>query len=278
MDLLWDSPVADRLFPRTEAWQRALLRDKHALVEHMAARGIAIPRHVELDAPEVTLPVVVKGSTGCAGKRVRIVESRDALADARSRARELGGRWILQEHVASPTYLVGGTFDRGTPLRLYAAQKLEQHPPRTGGAIALRSLEDPALLAAATATFRELAWTGFASADFVRAPDGRYLLLEVNPRLWGSLAGAAEAGVDLFTPFIDLLTGRTPSANLAFRGGVETMIFPRYLNTPAHRTFAGARQALRDLRGYQGADWHDPRLVLHTLRRLYYMRRAAGSM
>ncbi|HUQ02452.1 MAG TPA: ATP-grasp domain-containing protein [Kofleriaceae bacterium] len=286
MSRLWDTPGvwSDRLHPATEEWQRRLLRDKHALVEHMATRGIAIPVHRRLDdataarLQDVALPAVIKGATGAGGRMVSIVESRAALGDAVRRARAMGGEWILQELVAGPTYLFGGLFWRGEPVRIYAGEKVEQHPPRTGSAIRLRSTTDPALLDVGVRTMRELQWTGFASADLMRRADGSYVLLEVNPRLWGSLAGARSAGVDLFTPFAALLGGERPAPALGFAPGADCLIFPRYLNAAAHRNLAGVRQALSDLHGEQGRDWLDPRFVVHTLRRLYHMKRLARRL
>jgi hypothetical protein len=160
-------------------------------------------------------------------------------------------------------------------VRLYAGEKREQYPPRTGSAIRMCSTTDAALLDAGCRAMRELTWTGFASADFMRRADGTYVLLEVNPRLWGSLAAATAAGVDLWTPFAALLAGDVPAPSLAFAAGDDCFIFPRYLNTAAHRNLAGFRQAVRDLRGDQGRDWLAPRFVLHTLRRLYHMKRLA---
>jgi predicted ATP-grasp superfamily ATP-dependent carboligase len=286
MSRLWDAPGpwSDRLHPATEDWQRRLLRNKHALVEHLAARGVAIPAHRRLDdaaaqaLDDVVLPVVLKGATGAGGRMVSILESRAALGDAVRRARAMGGEWILQELIAGPTYLFGGLFWRGEPVRIYAGEKVEQYPPRTGSAIRLRSTDDAALLDVGRRAMSELRWTGFASADLMRRADGSYVLLEVNPRLWGSLAGARAAGVDLFTPFAALLAGERPAPALGFAAGADCLIFPRYLNAAAHRNLAGVRQALSDLHGEQGRDWLDPRFVVHTLRRLYHMKRLARRL
>jgi len=275
MARLWDAGVAWNLHPRTEPWQRVLLRDKHALVAHVAARGIDVPRQAPIDAAlDCALPAVVKGAVGSGGRMVRIADSQAELAEAIARARALGGSWVVQEYLPGATYLFGGLFDDGRPLRMYAAEKLEQHPPRTGGAIHLRSTADAALLDAGTRVLRELRWTGFASADFMRRGD-RYVFLEVNPRLWGSWAGARSAGVELFEPFAELLAGSSPRADLAFAPDVECWIFPRYLNAARHRTLAGARRALRDLRGDQGREFRDPIFLVHILRRLYWMKRHA---
>lgn len=283
MRRLWEAHPAwsDRVFPSTDAWQRELLGNKHRLIEHMAACGIAIPRHVHLRASfdadalvrELGLPVVVKDATGVAGARVRIVDSRAELTAVVDRARALGGEWIVQEYVDGPTCLFGGVFHVGRPLRLYAGEKLELHPPRTGPAIRMRSDDHGALAEAGRRVLAELRWTGFASADFIRRRDGRYVLLEVNPRPWASIAAAIGAGVDLVGTFGALLAGDVPAADLSFANDLECMIFPRYLLAPRYRGLAGVTHALRDLLGHQGREWRHPGFLRHILRRLYRVRR-----
>ncbi len=285
MRRVWAMPVAwsDRIFPRTEAWQRALVTDKHALVDHMRSRGIPIPRHRRVDAAfdldsavrALGLPLVVKSSAGSGGRLVRIADTRGQLAALLDRARLLGGEWIVQEYVPSATYLVGGVFHGGAPVRLYAAEKLAQDPARIGGAVHLRSTRAPALLELGARVIRELRWTGFASVDFVRSRAGEHLLLEVNPRLWGSHAGALAAGVDLMTPFVQLLAGEPPVVELAFADAVESWIFPQYL---AHRSLRALVRGLRDLGSDQGRDWRDPRFALYTLRRAHRMRQLARRL
>jgi ATP-grasp domain len=283
MSRLWCEPVPwhQRIFPALEDWQRLLLFDKHALVEHMAARGVPVPRQRRLDElsrpvaalaatliDELGLPLVLKGSTGVGGARVRIADSRDQLAPLLHRARHLGGSWAAQEYISGPTCLVGGLFHHGRALRLYAAEKLEQHPPRTGPAIRLRSNHHAALLELGCRVLHELRWSGLASADFILRRDGTPVLLEVNPRPWGSIAAAAAAGVDLFTPLAALLAGHEPPADLCFAADRECLIFPRYLLAPSYRSLAGLAQMVRDLAGFQGTGWRRPRSLLHQLVRL----------
>src|SRR5262249_25102758 len=155
---------------------------------------------------------------------------------------------------------------------VYAAEKLELYPPRTGPAIRLRSDDHAALVELGCRVLRELRWTGFASADFIRRPDDRFVFLEVNPRLWGSVAGARFADVDLFTPFAELLAGAVPPADLAFAANRECMIFPRYLLSPSYRGLSGVVHALRDLSAAQGREWRHPGFLLHILHRLYRLR------
>jgi hypothetical protein len=288
---LWDAnPVwAEHIYPQVAGWQRRLLRDKYALSEYLAARGVAVPRHQRLApgaspgtssaaiARELGLPLVVKGATGAGGARVWIVETVAELAGAMQRARQAGGAWGVQELVAGSTVLFCGVFHDGNPLRIYAGTKLEQHPRRTGPAIRLRSIDDPALVELGTRIMRELRWTGFASIDFIRRRDGSYAFLEVNPRLWGSVAAVRRAGVDLFSPFAELLAGGLPAPDLAFAAGCDVRIFPRYLLSPAYWRPGGLARAVCDLLGDQGRPWCQPGFLRHLAGRLYQLHRGRES-
>lgn len=289
MRRLWAARPAwnDRIFPATEPWQRAVIADKHRLVEYMAACGIAVPRQIRIGgafdpamaARVLGLPAIVKEATGVAGTRVRIVESERDLARVVARARASGGSWVVQEYVEGQTCLFGGVFHDGRALRIYAGEKLELYPPRVGPAIRIRSDDHEALVATGQRVFGELRWTGLASVDFIRRRDGSYVLLEVNPRPWGSLAAARAAGVDLVGAFGALLAGEIPRTDLSFGRDRECMIFPRYLLAPRYRNLAGARRALRDLFGPQGRDWRHPGFLRHIVRRLLLLEeRALGDV
>jgi biotin carboxylase len=279
MTRLWHARPAwaDRIVPAADDRQRRLLRDKLVMTEHMATRGLLVPRQRRLTPATdpraligaLGLPLVVKAAAGSGGRRVWIVETAAQLARALARARALGGEWGVQERVAGPTFLVGGVFHAGRPLRIYAAEKLEQHPPRTGPAIRLRSDDDPALLELGLRAIGELGWTGFASVDCIRRPDGRHVFLEINPRLWGSCAAARSAGVDLFAPFAALLAGDVPAPDLGFTAGDDHRIFPRYLLSPRYWHPAGAARAVRDLLRHPRQDWRHAAFVRHVLTRLY---------
>ena len=285
---LWDASPSwgSLVYPRADERLRALLRSKRILAEHAASRGIPVPAHHAVRGDDdlrraliqLGLPAVVKGVRGRGGSATRIV---DSAADAVSALREIGAAGdgcFVQEYVAGATYLVGGLFDEGRPLRLYAAEKLELHPARTGPSVRLRSVCEPRLLEYACALARDLRLTGLASMDFIRRADGEFLFLEVNPRPWGSIAAAAEAGVDLFTPLAALLGGGpAPAPDVEYRAGVESSVFPLYLLAPAHwRGLRALGELVGDLRGAQGAPWRQPRQAAHLLHRLVRVGRNWG--
>lgn len=110
--------------------------------------------------------------------------------------REAGGAVIVQEHI--PGRGAGAFVLRahGRTLLRFAHRRLHE-VPYTGGVSSLRaSIHDPDLLALAERLLGGLSYDGVAMVEFRVDEAGRPFLMEINGRLWGSLALALHAGVD----------------------------------------------------------------------------------
>lgn len=276
---LWDEdpPWLCRIYPEFPAWQRELLRDKARLSEYAARAGAGIPHQRPIsslaDASSVVetlgLPAVVKGAIGHGGSSVRIVHTaQEALQAMEEIAKK--GKCFLQQYIAGPTFLVGGLFHCGQPLRLYAGEKIEcAHA--TGPSLRLCSDDDASLIAPALAVFRALGWSGLASVDMMRGQDGNYYFIELNPRPWGSIAAAAQTGVDMFEPLACLLSGNVPAPDLSFAKGAESTLFPQVAQA---RLRPGGVRSLaclaREPRIWLGAPWRDPGLAIHLARYIWW--------
>lgn len=276
---IWDTAPAwaGRVFPICQPWQRTLLCGKARLSEYVAATGVRVPKQRRISpadelgiaVEEFGLPVVVKGATSTGGARVRIARTRQDAVDTAARIAK-DGNCFLQEYVAGPTFLVGGLFVDGQPIRLYAGEKIEcAHA--TGPSIRLRTDDDPNILLFALVVFRALRWTGLASLDMMRRSDGNYTFIEFNPRPWGALPASARAGVDLFRPLVSLLSGETPEPDLSFVPNHRTTLFPQ---TATARLRKGGIRSLtslvREPHIWLDAPWRNPGLVAHLVRQLWW--------
>lgn len=249
------------------ASERRIFEDKRAMSARVAADEVAVPDEHRADTPRdidaavarLGLPVVVKGTRGRGGSATIIASSvRDAYS-ATSTLRARGGTPFLQRYVRGRTCLVGGLFDRGRALRLYAGEKTRQFPARTGPAAEIRSVHDVALTDAALRAFAAARVHGLASADFVRDESGGYWFLELNPRPWGCIAAARDAGVDLFEPLSRLWRGEAIEPDLTYRANVVTSVFPLSV-VAGHPTLRDALRLTRLAR-------QEPRLVWHLTQR-----------
>ena len=264
-------------FPSFDAAQRSALGDKRRMSALVAHHGGRVPlehsaRHdddIRTGAARLGLPLVVKGSAGRGGAGMAIVTSIAAAIRAARAIRARGVIPFLQTYVDGPTYLAGGLFDRGEPLRFYAARKTVQFPRRTGPAAELVSFSDPAFAAAALAAFRASRMTGIASVDFVRDRDGNFHFLELNPRPWGSIRAAADAGVELFAPLVDLWLGARVRPSLGFKPGVRSAVFPLFVLSSDYWRRGAAGPAIREnATSVYRTLRREPALALHIAHRL----------
>ncbi|HUS28408.1 MAG TPA: ATP-grasp domain-containing protein [Kofleriaceae bacterium] len=266
----------DVVYPATEPLQQLLhatppaFRDKRVMSALMKSAGIAVPAEHPAETDDdvraaghaLGLPLVIKGSVGRGGNATFIVRSIAAAQRVARRMRARGGEVFAQEHIAGVTYLAGGVFDDGRAIRLYCGAKRVQFPARTGPAAELESSSDPALVETALRVFAAARVTGLASADFLRAADGRYYFVELNPRPWGSITAARDAGVDLFGPLVALWRGQTLPPELQFRPTVVSPVFPfALLAVPCWRSGAA-------LRALGSRPVREPKLMAHIAHRL----------
>jgi predicted ATP-grasp superfamily ATP-dependent carboligase len=88
-------------------------------------------------------------------------------------------------------------FDRGREVWHFVHERVHEVPLTGGASSYRRSIPPmPALLADAERILTALEWHGVAMVEFRVDPQGQHWLIEINPRLWGSLALAIDAGVD----------------------------------------------------------------------------------
>ena len=226
------------LVPPRDSLKVAL--SKNAALSLAAQVGIATPRTViperESDladlARELGIPVVVKGDTGESGENVRIVSDPDDMAaqyrNIKARETTPGSRPALQEFIRGQPYSIGGLFLEGQPLRIIVHRKLIRYPHPWGGMTVKGVTEScPDLLREAFKVFEALNYTGLGHVEFIHDErDGRFKFIEINPRPWGTIGVAQLAGVDLFTPYRQLVKGIPVKADLRYRQGV---IFHRIL-------------------------------------------------
>jgi predicted ATP-grasp superfamily ATP-dependent carboligase len=204
--------VAERcrvVCPDRAAYEAAV--DKHELLRRAAMLGLATPHTLLVEDPAALatlpepfrFPVVLKARRSRflvdgrwrAGE-VRVVRSAAELADARS-APGFAAGVLVQEFVPGRGEGVFLLTERGQALARFAHRRIREKPPWGGVSVLSEAIApDPELLAGSERLLAGLGFSGVAMVEFRRAPTGPAYLMEVNPRLWGSLQLAIDAGVD----------------------------------------------------------------------------------
>lgn len=205
-----------------EAALTRTLMDKQAFDRLAVAQALPVPLGF---APEtlseareaserLRYPAIVKPATPVAwwhqtalpasvrrAKAIR-VESADELMALCAQLLPLRAATLVQEFVDGPDeehFDVHAYIDReGRVQAVFGGRKWRIWPPHAGSGCFVESLDEPALEAQALEILQRIGFRGIANMNFKRdARDGRFVLLEINPRVsqWGILT--TRCGVNL---------------------------------------------------------------------------------
>lgn len=246
-----------------------LAADRKDRVTRLASGiGIPVPRTYELadlDAAEalartIQPPVIVKGVYGSGGHQVALVRRRDELVDTVRRVAALRPDPelpfpIVQEYIAGRGYGLSALLRDGEPIAAFMHRRLEEHDVGRGlglahAAAGAVSVVEPELRDAGLRLLGALGWDGVAMVEFRRSErDGRFYLMEVNPRFVGSLDLAVAAGVDLPWLYARLAAGLPVEPPSGYRVGLRYRWLLSKSVAPAFEDPLGfARAALSTLR------------------------------
>jgi predicted ATP-grasp superfamily ATP-dependent carboligase len=200
------------------------------------ARTIELARKLGIPTPAdaTSFPAVAKNPTGSG--QVRYVDSADEVPEG----------WLTQEYVRGEGRGLFALFDRGEERAVFMHRRLREFPVTGGASTAAESIDDPELRELGLRLLRELGWHGVAMVEFKRRPNGEYVLMEINPKFWGSLDLAIAAGVDFPWLAVQLALGRDVRPVDSYRVGVRFQwVFSDLLHVAARPRNVGAY--LRDL-------------------------------
>jgi predicted ATP-grasp superfamily ATP-dependent carboligase len=109
----------------------------------------------------------------------------------------------------------------GKLVAAFAHRRIRENPPSGGASVVSESVApDPVLVARSLALLERFDWNGVAMVEFkIDDATGEAWLMEVNPRFWGSLQLAVDAGVDFPRLFIGCLLGGAVSPVTSYRVG-----------------------------------------------------------
>jgi predicted ATP-grasp superfamily ATP-dependent carboligase len=133
----------------------------------------------------------------------------------------LGDRCLVQQRKQGPIYSCSGV-RAGGRLLAFATSRYSRTYPVHGGPVAFaRSVEvRPDLRQRVEAMLSLLGWQGIFEVELILGADGAFSVIDMNPRVFGSLSLVTTAGAPLPAIWCDWLLGRDPAPVLA-RAGVR---------------------------------------------------------
>lgn len=199
----------DAMLPRYEHCQ--LFNNKARAYELARSLGICVPERVEYDdalqvadriAERGLSSVVIKMLTGNSAKGVYYANSGQ---EARRIVTDLVDRYALSpERYPQIEERVGGVgvgcsvlYWNGQPIAEYGHRRLREKVATGGTSTFREAFANESIRAATHRLFSAIGWHGMAMAEFKYCEQtDKYWFIEVNPRMWGSIALAISGGAE----------------------------------------------------------------------------------
>lgn len=150
-------------------------------------------------AKKANYPLVIKPRTSSGSRGIKYANNAAELVYYFKVTAEKYGIPLVQEYIpGDEMYGVSALLNKDAKVRAYFVHKRIRQFPLTGGPSTYRvSVSNELIAKMGIKLLEEMGWYGVAMVEFkVDRRDGEPKLIEVNPRFWGSLSLAIEAGVD----------------------------------------------------------------------------------
>ncbi|MBI3519885.1 MAG: ATP-grasp domain-containing protein [Bacteroidetes bacterium] len=149
----------------------------------------------------LTFPVVIKSQKEIGGRMVEYAYSEQELV---SKFTYLVSAFdlntdnypIIQEYITGEGVGFFAFYKHGKLMNYFMHERIREFPVSGGRSVCARSFYDEKLLENGKKMLDALGWNGSAMVEFKRTKQNEYYLLEVNPKLWGSIELAMCSGVD----------------------------------------------------------------------------------
>jgi hypothetical protein len=277
------------LLPTPEHFEIA--SDGIRTLQHARAAGVACPLtwpvagdgDLRVAASHATFPVVLKTRDARETRRCpRYAGSREELVReyaAWVSKSEPGERSaLIQEYVPGYTHDACAVGLDGEVVQMLTQVRKLTYPVSGGVGAVNFTTHSPDLERVARPLLESLRWNGPVQLEFkLDSRDGTFKLIEINPRLWGTLDLSIKAGIDFPVLIRDLILGRDVERDRPYPPGVryrflfEREIFARLqlarsLGVPATRDPQRYSRTFRDLDPADPLpDLHRVRVMLKTL-------------
>jgi predicted ATP-grasp superfamily ATP-dependent carboligase len=123
-----------------------------------------------------------------------------------------GGEGFVQPYIPGSLISVSGVSWEGELICALHQLSIRIWPVPTGGSSYAETIPPDAELEQKVGRLLQMiGWSGIFQAQFIRDPCGEHHLIDLNSRVYGSLALAVAAGLNLPGIWADLLLGRRPN-------------------------------------------------------------------
>lgn len=234
------------------------LHEKDRLMRVAASLGIRVPK--TYDSIEAAIvPFVIKPTNLSSAKGVRYIRTEAEKASLLHSANPSMSSDICQEYISGQGCGYEVYCRNGQILVEYGHKRLAEWPVSGGSSVLRERYMHPQMRSVAEKILTHIPWTGFAMFEFKVTAENELVLIEVNPRIWGSINQALQDNCPLLEP---VLGNYEQMADSAY--GVRTCLTPQVWGAMIQYALKGRRDIVRDYRKHRRLTrrdvsfWNDP--------------------
>lgn len=150
----------------------------------------------------IKYPCVIKGLYEVGANIVDYAHNKNELITKykilcdKNNITEKDGLPMLQEYISGQGCAFFAVFNKGKCGPTFQHKRIREYPVTGGASVCAESERNPALEKYGRALLEALNWHGVAMVEFKLNSNGDPILMEINPKFWGSTDLALEAGVN----------------------------------------------------------------------------------
>ena len=225
------------------------LHDKNEVMKLALELGIRIPKTYEIDnasylekiSKEIEYPVVIKLRNATSSVGISYVYSaQEFISKYEQTIQKFNLKFsdypIVQEYIPGTGFGVSMLYNQGDIRASFTHKRLREYPI-TGGPSTLRvSVRNQEMEKAAKKLLDHVSWHGVAMVEFkLDERTNKPVLLEVNPRFWGSIYQAIASGVNFPYLLYEMAMNGDVKPVFNYKVGIKTrFLFNDYRSLISH--------------------------------------------
>ncbi|MDG1148533.1 MAG: ATP-grasp domain-containing protein, partial [Crocinitomicaceae bacterium] len=182
-----------------------LSRHKEQLNLFCEEKSISCPKHISesvLKNKNFKFPIIKKPSLGSGAKGIVYLENEEQLDNCTIDFET----YFVQERLPNPKDIQAGFYlcQQGEIISFYSHKRIRTYPEIGGVTVYSKSECNQEIKTLGAQVVKELDWSGFVMIEFLfDERDGLYKLIEINPRLWGSIMLSEFCNANFLTSYVN---------------------------------------------------------------------------
>lgn len=216
------------LLPNIDSFN--LAKNKESLQQFCSSQGFSVPQQYTQssleDLNQGFQKLIVKPKEGSGSKGIKYIDSKKEL----NILKHLDySKYFVQRQINNSKDVYGAfyLFNDGKALISYGHKRIRTFPLRGGVTVYSELNNNKAVLSIGEEILKKLKWNGFAMIEFLYDDiDENYKVIEINPRLWGSIMLSEFIGANFLENYINVCLNSPLSTNITLVKKYIRWFFP----------------------------------------------------